>query len=241
MEDETTTTPEASVDTGAEIAQPVQAEDSSVAGEQPSTEPSEVQQGEETDETSQPNVDDKLKKYALSQGLELDSPSAIKAANIAMKAQSEATRNYHKTSEMQKTMETMSDLSAEATAEQTGQDPEVLKRLQRMEVRDSIRDFWDKTPDARQYEQEMSEIAQTAGLYGSPEAILKASYSIAVANNANKVKSQGRREALESLAHKQQAAVPKGHATNPSATPPKKPFSEMSIKEMEAHLGKVRR
>jgi hypothetical protein len=46
------------------------------------------------------------------------------------------------------------------------------------------------------------------------------------------VKSQGKREALESLAHKQQAAVPTGSATT-SGQPKKKEFKDLSIKEME--------
>ncbi len=114
-------------------------------------------------------------------------------------------------------MTNMSDESATQVAEATGQDPEVLKRLQRMEVKDSIREFWDTHPEARAHEQEMAKIAVESGLYGSPEAILKASYAMAVSNNQGAVKSQGKREALESLAHKQNAAVPTGNAVNGSA------------------------
>jgi hypothetical protein len=51
------------------------------------------------------------------------------------------------------------------------------------------------------------------------------------------VKSEGRREALESLAHKQQAAVPRGNATNSATTPKEKPFSELTRAEMKERLG----
>ena len=165
-----------------------------------------------------PETDDKLQKFAASHGLELDSPSARKAAKMAMDNQAEFQRNRQKATQMEKTMTTMSDESAEQVAEATGQDPEVLKRLQRMEVRDSIRGFWEENPEARQYEAQMAEIAVNSGLSGSPEAILKASYAMALSGNTNAVKSQASRETLEKLAHQQQAAVPRGNATNGAST-----------------------
>lgn len=165
-------------------------------------------------ESAQPDVDDKLQKYATSQGLELDSPNAVKAARIAMNNQAEVTRNYHKTSELEKSMTQMSDDSAEQVAQATGENPEVLKRIQRMEVKNSINDFWASNPEARDYESQMTEIASSAGLYGTPEAILKASYAMAKAQDSDNLVSQGKRQALESLRDKQQAAVPRGNAVN---------------------------
>lgn len=228
MEEQTTT--EAPVETGAQ-AQPVETETATAAEQTTET---------QTEQKSEPSEDEQLAKFAQTKGLELDSENAKKAAKMAM----EAERNMHKATsragELEKTMSTMSDDSATQTAQATGQDPEVLKRLQKMEVKDAIREFYDQNPDAKQYDKEMAKIASESGLYGSPEAILKASYAIAVANNQAGVKSQGKREALESLAHKQQAAVPTGSATT-SATPKDKPFEELSIKEMESKLGFVRR
>ena len=234
MEEQTTT--EASVETGAQ-AQPVEAEQATAATQ--TTESEQQTQSEQTE--SEPSEDDALAKFAQTKGLELDSENAKKAAKMAM----EAERNMHKATgragEMEKTMSSMSDTSAEQVAQATGQDPELIKRLQRMEVKDSIRDFWDANPEARKYEKEMAKVASESGLVGSPEAILKASYAMAVANNQGAVKSQGKREALESLAHKQQAAVPTGSATNAGTLPKEKPFEDLSIKEMEAKLGFVNR
>jgi hypothetical protein len=231
MEDETTTA--APVETGGETPQPATTEQTT-AVQTTETE----QQTEE--QTTEPSEDEQLNKFAQTKGLELDSENAKKAAKMAM----EAERNMHKATgratELEKTMSTMSDESAKQVAEQTGQDPEVLKRLQRMEVKDSIRDFWSDNPDAKQYEKEMAKIALESGLYGSPEAILKASYAIALSGSSDTVKSQAKREALESLAQKQQAAVPTGHATT-SGVPKGKSFGDLSIPEMEAKLGFVRR
>lgn len=169
-------------------------------------------------EVTEPSEEEQLEKFATVKGLELDSDNARKAAKMAMNAEKQMHAKSQRASELEKTMGQMSDSSATQVAQATGQDPEVLKRLQRVEVRDAIREFWDEHPDARQYEAEMAQVAVESGLYGSPEAILKASYAIAVSNNLNAVKSQGRREGLQSLAHKQQAAVPKGNAVNSVST-----------------------
>jgi hypothetical protein len=240
MDDDTTTTPAEDVQTGADNAQPVNDAPEVVADEVPTTEPSEAPQdsdvAEEATDTA-PQVDDKLQKYAQSQGLELDSPSAIKAAQIAMKAQSEATKNYRQKSELEKTMETVSDEVAENVAEQTGQDPEVLKRLQRMEVKDSVREFWGNNPEAREYEQDMIRIVQEKPYLAGDYDVL---YATALMQSGNaKVKSQIQKQTLQNLAHKQTAAVPAGNATNPGVTPKQKPFADLSISEMEARLGKV--
>ena len=116
--------------------------------------------------------------------------------------------------ELERSMTELSDESAEQIAMSTGQDPELLKRLQRFEVKSTINDFFVDNPDAKQYEQDMIQEMTNSGLYGSPEAMLKAAYAMAVAKNPDKVKSQARKETLESLAQKQQASVPTGNATN---------------------------
>jgi len=175
---------------------------------------------ENTEEaTSEPSDEDaQLTKFATAKGVTLDSDNAKKLAKMAMNAEKAMHSKATKASEMERTMSEMSDASAERQAQATGENPEVIKRLQRMEVKDSIREFWDSNPDAKQYESEMAKIAVESGLYGSPEAILKASYAMAATQNQGAIKSQGKREALESLAHKQQASVPTGNAVNSSMT-----------------------
>ena len=59
-------------------------------------------------------------------------------------------------------------------------------------------------------------------------------------DNTAAVKSQAKQETLQALAHKQQAAVPTGHATTAS-TPKEKPFSELTREEMRARLGVAKR
>lgn len=194
------------------------------------SEPGEVEEAEAVEETTEPeekaveaenepsSEDEQLEKFAKAKGLELDSENAKKAAKMAMNAEKQMHSKAAKANELERTMATMSDESATQVAQATGQDPEVLKRLQRMEVRDSIRDFWDDNPEARQYESQMADIAVNSGLFGTPDAILKASYAIARSSDSDALVSQGKKQALQSLAQKQQAAVPTGNAVNSGAT-----------------------
>lgn len=241
MEEKTTT--EAPAEAGVEQTQPVETEQATAAEQTTETPEQEPKQQEENpkEENKTESAEDQLAEFAKNKGLTLDSDSARKAAKMAMEAEKRMHQATGRAGELEKTMSTMSDESAQQVAQATGQDPELIKRLQRIEVKDSIRDFWETHPEARQYEKEMAKIAVESGLYGSADAILKASYAMAVASNQKAVKSQGKREALESLAHKQQAAVPTGSATNPGVTPKDKPFEDLSIAEMEAKLGFARR
>lgn len=220
MDEQTTT--DAPVDTGGNIngvavdsegrAVPEPEKTEPAAAVEETTEPEKKPVDEQI--KSEPSEEEQLVKFAETKGLQLDSDNAKKAAKMAMEAEKRMHQATSRAGELEKTMTTMSDDSADQLAEQTGQDPEVLKRLQRMEVKDSIREFWDKNPEARKYEQEMAKIAVESGLYGSPEAILNASYAIAQSKNTDTVKSQAQRETLERLAQKQQAAVPTGNAVN---------------------------
>jgi len=223
MEEETTTN--APVDNGGQAINGIPVDDQGQAIPQPEeTESAEAVEvttdttnEEPAEATNEPSDDEQLTKFAAAKGVNLDSDNAKKLAKMAMNAEKAMHAKASRASELERTMSTMSDESATQVAEQTGQNPEVLKRLQRMEVKDSIREFWDNNPEAKQYESEMAKIAVESGLYGSPEAILKASYAMAVASSGS-LKSQGKQEVLKSLAHKQQAAVPVGNAVNSSMT-----------------------
>lgn len=83
--------------------------------------------------------------------------------------------------------------------------------MQRVEVKESVRDFFDRYPDARKREVEMVKVLQSR-----PHLVndLDAVYAITYQNSSDEIKQEGRKEALKSLAQNQQAAVPKGNATN---------------------------
>jgi hypothetical protein len=233
MDEETTTS--APVETGAETAQPVEA----ATTEAVDTTTESTEQKTETQEASAADEDAQLADWAKNKGLELDSDNAKKAAKIARDAEKDFHSKRQKASELEKATEKIADVDAEASAAATGQDPELLKRLQRVEVREAVRDFWNQPDIDRSYEPAMIELLKTKPyLAGDLDAL----YATAVMKSGGvaAVKSQGKREALTDLAHKQQAAVPTGSATT-TAQPKKKEFKDLSIAEMEKQLGFVQR
>jgi hypothetical protein len=243
--DDQTTTPAAS-DPGAEQAQPVTpvappaAEPTTVASTENQTPTTPAEDAGREQPAAQP---DDLSTWAQKKGLELTSDNEKKLAKMAYESERkmhETTTKVKSSGAVEKTLGAMSDTSAENVAQATGQDVELVKRLQGIETKEAIRDFWEANPDARQYEAKMAEIASTAGLYGTPQAILNAAYAMAVSQDTTSLKTAGGREALETLARTQQAAVPNGHATNPGTTPAGKKFEDLSLAEMEKKLGTVR-
>jgi hypothetical protein len=221
MEDTTT---EGVVDKGAENAQPETGNWKPEAVLKP-TEQDEPQQQDQPepdqadyeDTSSEPEVEaeDDNSTWLASKGIDPSDPEAInKIAKSYREAEKMATQKAMRAKELERSMTEMSDDAAEEVAYSTGQDPELLKRLQRFEVKSTINDFFTENPDAKQYEQDMIFEMQNSGLYGTPEAMLKAAYAMAVSKNPNKVKSAARKETLENLAQRQQASVPTGNATN---------------------------
>lgn len=225
MDEETTT--DATVESGEQTIQGVAVDDQGMAISQPD-EADEAEAGHETTETEQKPEEapikskkelpteeyrEQLEGWAQKKGLTLDSDNARKAAEMAM----EAERNMHsatgKASQaLKKSMESAADAYAEEEAQTTGSDPDTTKTIKRLLVRDSLRDFWDANPGAKQHESELAKIV-TERPYLAGD--LEAAYALVQTKNAGDLKSQGKREALESLAHKQQAAVPTGNAVNP--------------------------
>ena len=237
MEEPTTTVEP--VESGAEPALPVE-DVQPTADATPVAEPSEPSEGGV--EAPIPEVDDKLQSFAKGQGI--DDISALteremKLLKVAKDNQAEFQRNRQKASELEKTIESTANDNVDELAANTGQDPELLRIVRGLQVKETVRDFWDSHPEAKAYEQEMIKVhAEKPYLAGDLEAL----YATALVKSGglDTVKSQGKREVLTNLAQKQQATAPIGNATN-SGAPKAKPFNELSIAEMEAKLGFVRR
>lgn len=210
--DDQTTTEEVVADAGAEKALPEESQTETAeetASETATAE--ETSTGEE--EASVPETDEKLQKYAKSHGIELDSPSAIKAAQIAMDNQAEYSRTKQQKSELEKTID--KGITEEAEARGLSDDDRV--DIARIKAKLTVREFFDATPDAKPYEKQMIELlgsnphlaGDLEGLYA--KALLKS-------GNVESLKSEGGRKALESLASKQRATAPTGSAVNSSTS-----------------------
>lgn len=231
--DEATTTVE-TPDAGAQVALPAEAV-TQTADVQTTVEPSVESEGGQEPVPQ----DDKLLSFAKGQGIDDISELSereLKLLKVAKDNQAEFQRNRQKATELEKNLVGQSDDIAEDVAQATGQDPELIKRLQRIEVKESVRDFWDSTPQAKQYEAQMIEIlANKPHLAGDLESLYAA--ALVKSGGIDAVKSQVKQETLRNLAQKQQATAPIGNATNSGTAPKAKPFGELSIKEMESQLG----
>jgi hypothetical protein len=233
MDDDKTITPEP-VDTGADTALPVEtstpAADTTVTQSEPS-----IKEGADT-----ALPDEKLISFAKGQGIDdLSDLTAREKALLKSAYDSKADRDRvaSKTSELEKTFVEASNEESLQIAQDTGQNPELIKTVRQLQVKSAMNEFFGNNPEAREYSDTMRDIALEKGI-GDLDAL----YAMAVVRTGglDKVKSQGKREALTNLAHKQQATAPIGNAT--TSTPPKeKPFTELSIAEMESKLGFVRR
>lgn len=240
MDDDTTTGAPVAEPTGGEQPQPAEATPVEPAAADASTEPSEASPDGQGDQSpAAPQVDEELQRYAQSNGIALDSPGAIKAAEIARKAQSEATRNYQKASELEKAAQiTQQDLPADATPQQVDS-----ARYRNLEIQMWKLQNQDKLALEPQMVQILSDPNKRAMVqegYLSLDDVYTMAKGMDTGSTAA-AKSQGKQEALQALAHKQQAAVPTGHATNPGTLPAGKKFEDLSIAEMEAKLGTIRR
>lgn len=212
MEDNTTT--DVSQDTGVDTTQPA-VDDTTTEAVDTTTESTTQQENSDTYEPDASEEVDDTSEWLSKKGIDPTDPDAInKLAKSAREAERAMHRKAAQAKELERSMTEMSDLSAEEIAYNTGQDPELLKRVQRFEVKSTVKDFFEQYPEAKQYEQQMIKNMSESGLYGSPEAMLKAAYSMAIAEDSTTLKNQARRETLENLAQKQQASVPRGNATN---------------------------
>lgn len=195
--------------TGADAAFPAnQAEDAAATGQPSQQETEQSSAGEPAG--SLPGIDDELRNFANSRGLELSTPSEIKAAKMARDSQQDFHAKRH-AEKLKSSVTQASDDQAEELAAATGQDPELLKRLYNMEVRQNVRDFWDDHPEARALESNMAKIIQSR-----PHLVhdLEAVYALAQVRSSDSIKSEGGREALETLANKQRTAAPSGAAVS---------------------------
>lgn len=222
MAEEQPTTGTAAVDTGAQEALPVEQTDKPAATEEQSQQET-AQEGDKSstgEQTSSlPDEDDKLKSFAKGQGIDDVSQLTQREKSLlksAYDSQAEFSRK-RAGAKLRESMDEQVDEYAEKQAAQTGQDPDVLKRLAATEVKLTVRDFFDANPDARDYEQTMvDELKTRPHLAGDLEAL----YAVARSKNPDLLKSAGGRKALETLASKQQAAAVNGSAINPA--PPSK-------------------
>lgn len=247
MDEQTTT--EAPVADGGQVIQGVAVDDQGLAIPQPEETETAKAVEETSEETSQepetkveePSTEDNsLAKFFKDKGIDPKSPEALeKVAEMAINAEKVMHSKAQKASELEKALDT--GITEEAAAQGLSDDERL--DIVRIKTKLGVREFFDNNPEAKPYEQAMiQELTTKPHLAGDLESL----YANAVVRSG-KLQSQGRKEALESLAHKQTAAVPKGNAVTSdlsagSAITPQnvdQMVSQMSVEEYRKRLPEI--
>lgn len=158
----------------------------------------------ETIETKEAQADD-ITEWATKKGLPLDDPK--KLASMYR----DAEKKMHEATEAAKQLETATVQTLDYTGDENRD--ELAASVNQLLVQNSVRDFFSANPEAREFEPQMAEIVlQRPHLKNDLDAL----YALARSdpNREADLKQQGGRDALQSLAQKQQQVPPASGATN---------------------------
>lgn len=221
MEEQTTT--DAPVVDGGQHINGVAIDDQGMAIPQPeATETAEAVTTTETPQeqevTQEPSTDDNsASNWLKNKGIDPTSPDAVeKVAEMARNAEKAMHAKATKASELEKSLTKTDEEAVSAyEIENNTQISETDKLVRGLVIKEQVRDFFTNKPEAKAYEAKMIEIlGSKPHLAGDLESL----YAVATiqSGSLDAVKTQAKQETLESLAQKQQAAVPRGNAVNGS-------------------------
>lgn len=223
MDEETTT--DAPVEQGGQSIQGVSVDDQGRAVETPQPEQAEPAEAESTPEDNSQvattdeepaKSDNSTVEWLKKKGVDPDSPEAIeKVAEMARNAEKAMHEKAQKARELEKSTEIKAE---EVPADATPQDIDNI-RVRNIEMRQELNDWRLNNPDKREYEEAMTKVlnekpaikAMVREGYMSVDELYAMAKGMDSGHEAT-VKSQTKRETLEELAQKQQAAVPQGNA-----------------------------
>lgn len=164
------------------------------------------------------SADEKLVKFAESHGLDLDSPSAVKAAKIAMDNQAEFQRAQQKASQLDKSLQTQPQ---QPQADRDSLMEEFIRDYRRDKM---LNQFKEATPDWKQHETAMVEkLAEPVNTpYGTftrsqlvNEGLLSLQDVYAMAKGSiTPAPTEDVTNVLQSIANKQRAGSVSGNAVN---------------------------
>lgn len=205
-----------SVDGGTDVPEPTEtteavADDSQatqVVDDQSTSQANDQISAEAGDEAQadEPQADD-VTEWAKKKGLPLDDP--VKLANMVR----ESERKMHEALGKSRELETAATQAQ--TLDYTG-DPnfdQYAATVNQLLVKETVRDFFQENPEAREYESKMAEIVlDRPHLQGDLDAL----YALARTDPSREAQliEEGGRKALTNLAQKQQAVPPTANATN---------------------------
>lgn len=215
MSDDTTTTDDGVIDTGADNAQPVDNyQDAAVTETEPSTEAS-------NDDTNEPSNDDNsndVVEWAKKKGLPLSEQPTDNELKLAQ-MQREAEKRMH-TATTQAGAELGSAYKEQISNEAMGMENITQRDLDVAQIKAElmVERFFRETPEAAQYEEQMKNLViENPSRASLP---LDDLYDLAVTRSGKyeRAEQEGAKKALQGLAQKQKAAAPTGNAVNSGVT-----------------------
>lgn len=212
---EESTTPVSADDTGVEAStQPVAADDTQAADSHPS------ESTAAPTEAAAP-ADDNLTWVQQSKGIDPTTPEgAAKLAEMYRNAETQlrSTRNEAK---LQTALDTTTDVPAIDSFAADDPNAALAAQVQALTLKSTVQDFWSANPDAKQYEAKMTEIVTSnpniGELVKNQYLSLDQLYAMAKGSDPSRetaLKQEGGKEALQTVADKQQAKAVTGTASS---------------------------
>lgn len=189
--------------------------ESSDAIEQPAaTEPAEPTTTQ-TEPDEAPSGSDENLEWLKNKGIDPSDPDAIgKVAEMYRNAERQMHESTAKASNLEKSLKT-------TPAADSSPDEDLIARVQRMETAQNVNAFWTEHPEAKQYEEKMTEIVtsrpEIGQLVNAGYFSISDLYNLARGGDANRdegLMAKGGKEALEKVAKKQQAKAIPGSAVS---------------------------
>lgn len=180
-----------------------------------------AESNEDTNQDSQEAAptDDNL-AWLQNKGVDPTSPEALsKVAEMYRNAEKQMHQSTEAKAQLQQA------LQQPVQQAYVNEDGDVVTQLQQqvqaMQMKQSVRDFWEQNPDAKAYESKMTELVTSnpnmAQLVQAGYLGLDNLYQMAKGSDPNRettLKTEGGREALQKVADKQQARAVTGNATS---------------------------
>ena len=216
---DTTTEPTTQVTTGDQSAsQPVESVESKAV--EAATEAPTDTTVEQPQEVAQQDTSDEVLSWAKKKGLPLsENPTDAELKLVNM--QREAERRMHEATNAQSELKkSLDEQVSSADYAGYGVNAELVQEVTALKINQQLNEFYAANPDARQYDSAMAElVAENPNLANAGlEALYATAKHRAAVNEADTIKKEGAKQALENVALKQQAASVAGNATT-NATP----------------------
>lgn len=189
-------------------------------GEEPlpeSTENNSAEEAEQTDAETQSEEteqeSDDIKKWAESQGIDVDNPTPEQTAKLAQRLRDTQSKMHEATNKSAELESSVSDVVD--VAETAGQIDANDARLLKMEQRLAVTQFFVNNPEARQYDKQMAEIVkQKPWLLNDLNDLHRLARLESSGESIDKITEKARQDERERLKQKQSAGIAKPSASS---------------------------